>query len=290
MYSALAVARHVVGADAAVVVMGPGIVGTGTRLGFSGIEVGPGARRGHRARGRPDRVPPGLVRRRAPPPPGGVAPHAHHAARRVPEPGDDPGADGRRRGRGADPRRSRGGRHHGPSRPRGRRPGRHRRAARGPRPAHQLDGAPGRGRSGAVRGGRRRRSARGAARLVASIVGPDGRRPGPPRTPVEPAGRPARDAARADARRDRRATSSLGYPAGRRVGAEGLRTGQGEPAGHGSARARGRQRQRVAVPGRSRRSTTSRTSTSARASSKRSTSRSPRSGSAAGAARAPARS
>lgn len=41
VYSALAVARHVVAADAAVVVMGPGIVGTGTRLGFSGIEVGP---------------------------------------------------------------------------------------------------------------------------------------------------------------------------------------------------------------------------------------------------------
>ncbi len=41
VYSALAVARHVIGADAAVVAMGPGIVGTGTRLGFSGIEVGP---------------------------------------------------------------------------------------------------------------------------------------------------------------------------------------------------------------------------------------------------------
>ncbi len=41
LYSALAIARHVVNADAAVVVMGPGIVGTGTRLGFSGIEVGP---------------------------------------------------------------------------------------------------------------------------------------------------------------------------------------------------------------------------------------------------------
>lgn len=41
VYSALAVARHVIKADAAVVVMGPGIVGTGTRLGFSGIEVGP---------------------------------------------------------------------------------------------------------------------------------------------------------------------------------------------------------------------------------------------------------
>jgi hypothetical protein len=41
VYSALAVARHVAGADVAVVVMGPGIVGTGTRLGFSGIELGP---------------------------------------------------------------------------------------------------------------------------------------------------------------------------------------------------------------------------------------------------------
>jgi len=41
VFSALAVARHVAGADAAVVAMGPGVVGTGTRLGFSGIEVGP---------------------------------------------------------------------------------------------------------------------------------------------------------------------------------------------------------------------------------------------------------
>ena len=41
MFSALAVARHVAGADAAVVAMGPGIVGTNTRLGFSGMEVGP---------------------------------------------------------------------------------------------------------------------------------------------------------------------------------------------------------------------------------------------------------
>jgi Protein of unknown function (DUF3866) len=41
VYSALAVARHVAVADAAVVVMGPGIVGTNTRLGFTGMEVGP---------------------------------------------------------------------------------------------------------------------------------------------------------------------------------------------------------------------------------------------------------
>jgi hypothetical protein len=41
VYSALAVARHVIHADATIVAMGPGIVGTATRLGFSGIEVGP---------------------------------------------------------------------------------------------------------------------------------------------------------------------------------------------------------------------------------------------------------
>ena len=41
VYSALAVARHIIHADAAIVAMGPGIVGTATRLGFSGIEVGP---------------------------------------------------------------------------------------------------------------------------------------------------------------------------------------------------------------------------------------------------------
>ena len=41
VFSALAVARHVADADAAVVAMGPGIVGTNTRLGFSGMEVGP---------------------------------------------------------------------------------------------------------------------------------------------------------------------------------------------------------------------------------------------------------
>jgi hypothetical protein len=40
VYSALAVARHAARADAAVVAMGPGIVGTNTRLGFSGMEVG----------------------------------------------------------------------------------------------------------------------------------------------------------------------------------------------------------------------------------------------------------
>ena len=41
LFSALVVARNLCGADAAVVAMGPGVVGTGTRLGFSAIEVGP---------------------------------------------------------------------------------------------------------------------------------------------------------------------------------------------------------------------------------------------------------
>ncbi|MFM8303926.1 MAG: DUF3866 family protein [Actinomycetota bacterium] len=41
VFSALVVARRVAGADVAIVAMGPGIVGTNTRLGFSGLEVGP---------------------------------------------------------------------------------------------------------------------------------------------------------------------------------------------------------------------------------------------------------
>jgi hypothetical protein len=41
IFSALAVARHVAAADVVVVAMGPGIVGTNTRLGFTGMEVGP---------------------------------------------------------------------------------------------------------------------------------------------------------------------------------------------------------------------------------------------------------
>lgn len=41
IFSALAVARHIANGDIVVVSMGPGIVGTNTRLGFSGMEVGP---------------------------------------------------------------------------------------------------------------------------------------------------------------------------------------------------------------------------------------------------------
>src|SRR2546423_12554017 len=41
IFSALTVARHVGGADAVGGAMGPGVAGTGTRLGFSAVEVGP---------------------------------------------------------------------------------------------------------------------------------------------------------------------------------------------------------------------------------------------------------
>ncbi|HHW92546.1 MAG TPA: DUF3866 family protein [Firmicutes bacterium] len=40
LYSGLLAARHVLGADVVIVCMGPGIVGTGTKYGFSGIELG----------------------------------------------------------------------------------------------------------------------------------------------------------------------------------------------------------------------------------------------------------
>ena len=45
VFSSLVVARHVAEADVTIVAMGPGIVGTNTRLGFSGLEVGPDPRR-----------------------------------------------------------------------------------------------------------------------------------------------------------------------------------------------------------------------------------------------------
>ena len=40
VYSGLAAARQIAGADLVIITMGPGNVGTGTRLGFSGMEVG----------------------------------------------------------------------------------------------------------------------------------------------------------------------------------------------------------------------------------------------------------
>ncbi len=92
VFSALAVARHVAHADAAVVVMGPGIVGTNTRLGFSGMEVGPILDAAHALGGVRHRVPAGLVRRRPRPSRRALAPQRHRAAARGPRAGAGRGA------------------------------------------------------------------------------------------------------------------------------------------------------------------------------------------------------
>lgn len=53
IYSALAAAKLVVGADIAIVAMGPGIAGTGTALGHTGIEQGQTLNAAHSLGGRP---------------------------------------------------------------------------------------------------------------------------------------------------------------------------------------------------------------------------------------------
>ena len=53
VHSALLAARHVVGADVAVVVQGPGNLGTGTRWGFSGVAAGEAVNAAGVLRGRP---------------------------------------------------------------------------------------------------------------------------------------------------------------------------------------------------------------------------------------------
>jgi hypothetical protein len=107
VYSALAVARHVIGADAVVIAMGPGIVGTGTRLGFSGIEVGPALDAAAGLRGDPIvclRVSFADERPRHQ----GVSHHTLTTLRPgVPQPGDDPRPEGGRRAGSADPDRPR---------------------------------------------------------------------------------------------------------------------------------------------------------------------------------------
>lgn len=57
VYSGLLAARHVLNADAAIVLMGPGIVGTGTKYGFSGIEQGQIVNAVHALNGTPIVVP-----------------------------------------------------------------------------------------------------------------------------------------------------------------------------------------------------------------------------------------
>jgi hypothetical protein len=57
VYSGLLAARHVLKADAAVASMGPGVVGTGTRFGFSGLEMGENLNRAAVLGGRPVALP-----------------------------------------------------------------------------------------------------------------------------------------------------------------------------------------------------------------------------------------
>ena len=71
-------------ADAAVVVMGPGIVGTATRLGFSGIEVGPILDAAAGLHGHADRVPARVVRRPARAAPRRLAPQRRPRSRSRP--------------------------------------------------------------------------------------------------------------------------------------------------------------------------------------------------------------
>ena len=80
--------------------MGPGIVGTNTRLGFSGMEVGPILDAAHALGRRGHRLPAGVVRRRARPPRRAVAPQRHRAA-----PGDPRAGAGRGAASSATPSR-----------------------------------------------------------------------------------------------------------------------------------------------------------------------------------------
>lgn len=57
VYSGLLAARHVLRADVAIVLMGPGIVGTGTQFGFTGIEQGQIVNAAHALGGDPIVVP-----------------------------------------------------------------------------------------------------------------------------------------------------------------------------------------------------------------------------------------
>ena len=99
IFSALAVARTVARADAAVVAMGPGSSGPTPGSASAGMEVGPDTRRRRRARRTPDRLSPGFVRRSPPP-----------SSRLVAPPGDRPaaGMSRARPGGAASPRRRRG--------------------------------------------------------------------------------------------------------------------------------------------------------------------------------------
>ena len=116
-HTGLLAARHVVGADVAVVAQGPGNVGTGTRWGYSGVACadalhaadvlgGRGVASLRVSGSRPARAAP----RHQPPQPHGLRPGPADAGRRA---GHDPG---RRRARRAGPRAAGRAGQHGPRR------------------------------------------------------------------------------------------------------------------------------------------------------------------------------
>ena len=74
VHSGLLTARHVVGADIAIVAQGPGNLGTGTRWGFSGVAAGEAVNAAADAGRPPGRVAAAVVRRPERAPPGGLPP------------------------------------------------------------------------------------------------------------------------------------------------------------------------------------------------------------------------
>ena len=79
LHSGLLAARHVRGADVAIVAIGPGVVGTAHALRARRRGAGRGGQRGRASRRHARRLPAALLRRRAPAPPGREPPHARRA-------------------------------------------------------------------------------------------------------------------------------------------------------------------------------------------------------------------
>ncbi len=147
VYDALAAARHVAGADAVVVAMGPGSAGTASRLGFSAIEVGPVLDAAAALDGL----------RSAPAPPWRLPSQRHRALGRDPQPRPSRAAVHRWRGGTTTPPRPDDRAHRHQPRHRRRRACRRRAVARGARSERHIDG-PARERGPrAVRGGGRSR-------------------------------------------------------------------------------------------------------------------------------------
>ena len=238
--SALALARHALDADITVVAMGPGVVGTGTRLGTTALEAAPALDAAAALGGQPVLCARVSSERPAPPPPGREPPQPHRARPRAL-------AGGRR-----PPRRCGG----GPRRPAAP-PGQRHRAARRrtpprrPRPAGHDHGPRHRPRAGVLRRLRRRRGAgrrAGAAnagqRPVGSVgCGSHGDLEG--RATPQPHERAARRARGRDRGPDPRPGPRLRRQRGRVP--PDLRARQGRPAGDGRpAPGRGGARRRPA--------------------------------------------